>query len=272
MRAGLALLLVLLGGCGVKGDLAEGRRALDRGDLVTAEAAYRHALDRAPDEPEALYGLAWTWHLAGQRDAARGAFQQLVSLHPDSPLGYKGLATVLLSDGNVAAARAQLEEARQRAPGDPTLDHSLALVELSAGDGAAALGLFEGLLAKEPERSEFLQGKAEALIRLDRGEDAVPVARAAEEHATTPKQRVLAQITRARALLSATGRRVDPKDCSGTAPPVFTWLDEADRVLDDAEAAGMDAPELVETRRMVHRRRAAVDDACPGLRVSGGGG
>lgn len=272
MRARLALLLLLLGGCGVKGDLAEGRRALDRGDLVTAEAAYRHALDRAPDDPDALYGLAWTWHLAGQRDAARGAFQQLTQLHPESPLGHKGLATVLLSDGNVAAARAQLEEARQRSPGDSTLDHSLALVELSAGNAAAALVLFDGLLTKEPERSEFLQGKAEALIRLDRGQDAVPVASAAEEHAETPKQRVLAQITHARALLAATGRRVDPKDCANTAPPVFTWLDEADRVLDEAEASGMDAPELVETRRMIHRRRAAVDDNCPGLRVSGGAG
>lgn len=264
----LALVLLLLACTG--GDRARARAALDAGDLAGAEAAWRRVLDTEPKDAEALYGLGWTWHLAGQRDSARGAFQQIVTLHPDSPLGYKGLGSVAMADGNLPLARTRLQEALDRAPGDVPIQHSLALANLAAGDAGAALALFDTLAATPPPRAEILSGRAEALLALGRDTEAVDAARAAVALRADGRVDVVARVTLARALLAATTARVSAEDCTGTAPPVYRWLEEADHVLDEAEATGIRAPELVETRRAIRRRRGAVDDQCPGLRAGMG--
>ena len=43
--------------CGVGADIRAGKEALEEGDLVVAEAAWRAALQKEPGNPEALYGL-----------------------------------------------------------------------------------------------------------------------------------------------------------------------------------------------------------------------
>lgn len=261
--------LLLLLACWTS-DAERGRAALERGDLVEAEAAWREALDDDPGSAEALYGLGWTWHLAGQRDAARGAFNRLVEQHPDSPLGYKGQGSLALAEGNLALARERFAAALERAPGDPAIRQSQGLVELAAGDPAQALVTFEALLAEDPTRTEVATGKAEALLQLGRDEEAVAAARAAVEVGGTSRAGAGARITLARALLAATRARVRVDDCAGTAVPVYRWLEEADRVLDEAEATGVRPPDLLDTRRAIRRRRAAVDDQCPGVRAGDG--
>lgn len=267
----MTLLLLLLLACGPGGDITRGQRALDAGDLATAERAFRSAVDADPTSVDALYGLGWTWHLAGDGAAARGAFEKLVVLGPASPLGYKGLGSVALSEGNLPEARTRFGAALERSPGDLAILHSLALVELSAKDGPAALAALDALVAREPDRAEFHQARAEALLLLDRGDDAVDAATIAVAKGGTLRVQVLARLTRARALLVASAHRVDPAACAETAPPVYAWMDEADRMLDEAVALQPSFAELVTARRAVSRRRGAVDDACPGHRVSGKG-
>lgn len=266
---GLVLTLV---GCGIGADLARGRSALDRGDLAVAEAAYRSALDRDATSVDALYGMGWTWHLAGQRDLARGAFQQLIAVHPESPLGYKGLGSLALAEGNAEAAREQFQKARDRAPGDVAIRHSLGLLALSAGDAEAALASFDALVEEAPDRTELHQARAEALLRLDRSTEALDASTLAVSTATEPRARVMAWLIRARCILAASARRVDERDCAGTAPAVYAWLDEADGLLDQAEATGLQVPGLPETRRAIQRRRGAVGDLCPGARTGTGAG
>lgn len=266
----MTLLVLLALACGIGRDLDAGHAALERGDLPTAEAAWRRALDRDPANADALYGIGWTWHLAGQKDAARGAFQQLVTLHPESPLGYKGLGSVALAEGNPGVARQRFEEALTRAPGDPAIRQSLALADLAAGDAATALPLFEALVAEDPGRIEAQTARAEALLALGREQEAVDAARAAVALDPGGRAEVVARITLARALVAATRDRVAPADCATTAPPIYAWLEEADRVLDEAEATGIRAPDLPETRRAVLRRRGAIDDLCPGVRTGMG--
>jgi predicted Zn-dependent protease len=269
-----ALVVCLLAACGVGGDLRAGREALDRGDLVAAEAAWRRVLDREPENDEALYGIGWTWHLAGKNDAARGAFQQLVALKPDSALGYKGLASLALADGNAAVAREGFEAALKRAPGDVAVRQGLGLAELAGGDPAKALTIFDDALVTDPSRAELYQARAEALLRLHRDEEALEASAKAVDAGGEPRVLAMSELTRARAILAVTAGRVDSAQCASTAPPVYTWLGEADQVLDRAEARGIDLPSLSETRRAVRRRRGVVDDTCPGLRASlptGGG-
>lgn len=266
------LLLLTLLACGLGADLRRGQEALDAGDLAAAETAFRSALDRDPESVDALYGMGWTWHVAGDDDAARGAFQQLLALAPTSPLPYKGLGSVAMAEGNLPEARTRFKEALDRAPDDLAILHSLALVDLSAKQGTAALAGFDALITREPGRAEFHQARAEALLLLDRAEDALAAATRAVELGGTARVQVLARLTRARALLAASAHRIDADHCASSAPAVYAWLDEADRMLDEAIALQPGAPELATARQAVSRRRGAVDDLCPGLRTTTGKG
>ncbi|MFZ5479167.1 MAG: tetratricopeptide repeat protein [Myxococcota bacterium] len=262
-RGGVALLLLA---CGAEGELDAGEQALARGDLPAAEAAYRRALDAEPANAEALYGLGWTWHLAGREDLARDAFDQCVAAHPESALGYKGLGSVAMAEGNPVLARKQFDAALARSPGDLAIRHSLGLLDLSTRQYAEAERTFVELAKEAPDRAEFQQARAEALLGLDRAEEALLAAQKAIDLGGEPRVRALARMTRARALLAASAGRVDPNACARTAPAVYAWLDEADRVLDEAEATGSKISDVYETRRAVSRRRGIVDDTCPGLR------
>ncbi|MDP2306847.1 MAG: tetratricopeptide repeat protein [Pseudomonadota bacterium] len=253
----------------VSRSVAAAQRALDAADLVTAETAWRAVLAEDPGRAEALYGLGWTLHLAAETDGAREAFQQCVEAHPESPLGYKGLGSVAMGEGNPTLARRRFEEALARAPGDTAVRHSLALLDLLTGRADEAVVTFEALAAEEPTHAAFQQALGEALVAVGRPEEALEAAtRAVELAADDDRGRALAQLTRARAILAATSGRVDTADCAGTAPPVYAWLEEADRALDEAEATQVPLPDLVAARRAIRQRRGAVDDQCPGARVS----
>lgn len=260
-------LLALLLAC--HGDRARADAALARGDLAEAETRYRAALDADPESVDALYGLAWTWHLAGRADLAREGFEQLVRAHPDSALGYKGLGSVAMSEGNGPLARARFEEALTRAPDDVAIRHSLGLLDLSLGEPARALATFDVLITAAPDRAELHIARAAALLALDRDEEALDASARAIAAEGGPRVKAQARVTRARALLAASAGRVDAKDCAGTARSVYAWLAEADRELDEAQAGAGLVPELTEVRRLVRRRRGAVDDACPGARQDG---
>lgn len=266
------MILALLLACGTDASIRAGETALDQGDLRAAETAYRSALDREPTRVEALYGIGWTWHLAGQRDAARGAFDQLVLLHPESPLGYKGLGSVAMAEGNTSLARNRFEEALDRAPGDFAIRQSVGLLALSTGDATSALATFDALAAESPDRAEIHHARAEALLLLDREEEALTAATEAVRLARTGKVAALARVTRGRALLAHTAGRVDKDRCAETAAPIHAWLDAAEHALDEAEALKIDIPELAKARQQASRRRGFVDDACPGFRPPVGSG
>jgi tetratricopeptide (TPR) repeat protein len=265
MRRAAWILAVALAGC-ARFDAREAQAALDRGDLVQAEAAWRRALDRDPEREDALYGLGWTLHLAGERELARGAFEQLDRAHPTSPLGQRGLGSVALSERNVVLARSRFEEALRRAPGDPAVRQSLALLALTTGDTATALAQLDTLVQEFPDRAELHLARAEALVAQKRFDEARAATDTALVHAADAAPRVRAQVgvVRARTLLAATAGRVQDDDCDGTAPPVLTWLDAADRALDEVEAGGVVVPELYGIRRAVRRQRLRVRELCPG--------
>jgi Flp pilus assembly protein TadD len=275
-----ALLIVALVGSyrlvfqsGVSGDLEEGERAVANGRPDMAEAAFRRVLSAEPENEQAMYGIGWAWHMGGQDDQAREAFNLLQQIHPDSPLGYKGLGSVWMGEGNTKEARRSFEHALELAANRPDYDavpieNSLALVDLSSRNGEAALAAYDALVGKHPDRAEFHLGRAEALLMLGRNDDARIAAEDAVRRA--PDEGVVranSLVTRARALLAASGGRVNASDCKGTAPPVYAWLDAADHDLDQAESLGVAVPSIPNVRRSIRERRGGVDDTCPGVRA-----
>ena len=262
----MSLPILLALACGVEGLLKRGEQAIAREDLVAAEVAFRKALAREPDSLEALYGLGWTYHLAERPEQAREAFERCLRQDPQSHLGHKGLGSTDMALGNLAAARRHFEEALARAPGDFAVRNSLALWHLKAGELEEALAAFRQLRLLEPDNLQPVQGEAEALLGLDRAQEAV---RILDEALATPAASSLQlaplHLLRARALVGVTAERLDPQDCEGTGPPLLAWLDEADAALDRAEAVGGVLPDLPAARRLVSRRRKAVLHVCDGI-------
>ena len=242
----------------------KGDEALARDDLLTAETQFRAALDADPEDPRALYGLGWTFHQAGEEAAARETFRQLARRHPDDPAGHRGLGSVLAAEGNPAGARVELEKALALAPDDVRAHQTLALLELSAGDAAAALVRVDGVIARGAEGSELHQARAAALVRLGRTDEAMAAASVALERADGARARAGARLAWVEAMLVHADDRVDDEACATTAPPVREWHDAADRVLDEVEAGGALSKAALDLRRQVRRRRAWVDDHCPG--------
>jgi tetratricopeptide (TPR) repeat protein len=266
MSRRVALLALLLCGCGADWYLEKGERAVRDMELVDAERAFRSALAREPDSVDALYGLGWTYHLAGHQDEARETFERCLQVAPESALGYKGLGSIALAEGNIEVAEARLEQALQRAPTDPSLLNSQALILIRTERYDEALAAYEALRADAPEQLELVVGQAEALLRLERLDEALAVVDGAlAAGGADPRQATLLHTLRARALHANTTGRLDEERCEQTAPPLLAWLDEADRSLDQAESLGLQLDALHSVRREVHLRRKLVQRKCPGV-------
>ena len=258
--------LVLLFAC--EGPVERGNRALQEDDLLRAEREFRAALDGDPTDAEALSGLGWTFHQAGEDGPARDAFLSLIASHPELPGGYRGVGNLLLSQGQLPGAREQLKKAVELAPEDPAANQSMALLELAEGKPADALARVEALLGADVDQGELQQTRAVALIRLERPAEARTAAQLAVNSAAGPRALAAARITWVQAVLTESDGRVDGDRCGETAGPVRAWLDAADHVLDQVEAEGALRSTELDMRKQVRRRRAFIEDECP----SGAGG
>lgn len=268
-RGCLVLLTVLLGACSTNWYLDRGEDAVHAMDLVQAERAFRSALAREPDNPQALYGLGWTYHIAGHGDEAREAFERCIQVAPESELGFKGLGSIALAQGNLDVAQGRFDQALQLAPTDPSVRNSLALLHIRAERYEQALEVYSTLEAEGLLAPEGAIGQAEALLRLDRLDEALATVESAlDKGAPSPRQATLLHTLRARVLHASTTGRLDDQRCAETAPALLAWLDEADRSLDMAEALELDLESLLAVRREVHQRRKLVLGRCPEQRVS----
>jgi tetratricopeptide (TPR) repeat protein len=80
-----------------------------------ALAAYRRALDRAPDEEKYLLNDAFTALVLGGAADARATYQRAAQVVPDSVDAFVGIAVTSAVLGDCAAARAALAQARDAA-------------------------------------------------------------------------------------------------------------------------------------------------------------
>ncbi|MFT4976707.1 MAG: thioredoxin-like negative regulator of GroEL [Myxococcota bacterium] len=259
------MILLLLGLLGCGSETAAGQRALDAHDLAGAEGAFRQALARTPDDAAALAGLGWTYLLAGQVGAASGVFSRCALAAPAEAECLRGQSSVALAENNVPRARGLLLQAQQLAPEDPKVQSSVALMELLSGDVTASEERYRQLVRRHPEEAEYQLGLARLLLRMGEVEEArVLSAGALELGGTALRYQSMLWVIQAQSLLASAAGREDPERCAETAPPVLVWLRAAERALDNAEATGVTPPDLAKVRRQVARRRAGVEDVCPG--------
>ena len=242
----------------------KGEAALDAHDLSAAEISFRAALDKKPAHLPSLVGLGWTYHLAGEKDAASAAFDRCLQLEPGKGDCMRGRASVALSAGDRTLARQLIDEALLKHPDDPLVESSAALIDLSDGNIYAAEERYRSLAMRFPERAEYLLGLGEALFRKGDEQEALRLAEQALQLKGTPlRYQAMLWALRARAILRASSGLEDPDRCAETAPPVLAWIEAAEESVRTAEGTGVRMPELPVLRRLVLRRKAILFEACP---------
>lgn len=143
----------------------EVRRGYDyvaKGELERAEVAFSHALEFAPDFPEAQNGLGVVARSRDDLQEARRRFERSVRIDPDFAEGYANLGETLLSQGRAVTAEDVLARALQIDPdladARQNLARALLLRGAEAGNGRAALWVrarreYLHLLESEPDRA-----------------------------------------------------------------------------------------------------------------------
>jgi len=265
-------LMVALSACGVQRDVDRGNAALELRDWSRSEAAFRRALDRDPTHLEALYGLGWAYHQAGQSVEAQVAFERCIEAHPESHLGFKGLGSVALRQGNGLAAERWLKQSLSLSPDDVAVTNTLALTYSEMDRLEEALALFERLTDAREEYPEIGIGHAEALLRAKRLEEAQDLLERQLQLSMIASHEGVYRLTYARTLLQRTVRRLDEQRCAETAPPVITWLERALEEVDRASSLVDDPERVASVRRTIARRRALVLEACPKEKEDGSAG
>lgn len=89
--------------------------ALNNGDTTVAAETYRNILQTEPNNEDALFGLAATYHRLGDLDRARPYYAQLLKINPNHREGLINFLA-LVSDEAPQEALAELERLEQRNP------------------------------------------------------------------------------------------------------------------------------------------------------------
>ncbi|RQS69216.1 cellulose synthase [Burkholderia sp. Bp8963] len=133
-----------------------------------AEQAYRMALRRQSDHPDALRGLVGALAAQGRGDEALQFAQQLTAEQQAKAGGFDRLrrtaeaaqAREADARGDLGTARSLFEDALAGTPNDPWLRLDLARVYVRQGAIASARSMMDGLLAEHPDMPDALYASA----------------------------------------------------------------------------------------------------------------
>lgn len=145
-----------------------GDALLENRDARGAEQAYRMALRRQSDHPDAIRGLIGALAAQGRGDEALQFATQLSAEQQSKAGGLDRLrrtaeaaqARQAEARGDLGAARSLFEDALAGNPGDPWLRLDLARVYVRQGAIASARSMMDGLLAERPDLPDALYAGA----------------------------------------------------------------------------------------------------------------
>ena len=145
-----------------------GEMLLANGDPRGAEAAYRMALRRQADNPDAIRGLVGALAAQGRGDEALEFANRLNTEQQAKAGGINKLrgeaqaaqARAAEARGDLGAARSLFEDALLNNPDDPWLRLDLARIYVRQGAVGNARSMMDGLLATHPDMTDALYASA----------------------------------------------------------------------------------------------------------------
>lgn len=133
-------------------------------DYPNAVAAYREAVNGAPDLFEGWANLALVYKSLGRFSDAQEAAHRSIELRPEDPAGYRALGSALWGSGDLAGAAVAFQQARSRAPDDWGTTLNLANTLKGTGQLQEAIGLLRGVVLVQPNWPEAHRDLAQVLL------------------------------------------------------------------------------------------------------------
>lgn len=150
----------------------QGARALEAGDLASAEASLSVALEYSPRFVEASINLGYVELARGNFEQARRDFARARALNPDIPGPHHALGVVADEQGLAEEAERRYRAALAVDPGFAPSRANLARRLYGRGQYENAREQFERLEKVAPAAPEAWAGHAEALLELGRQAEA----------------------------------------------------------------------------------------------------
>jgi tetratricopeptide (TPR) repeat protein len=150
-----------------------GGAAFAAGDFGSARAAYERALEKQPDDPEALNGLGQTLVRLGRAGEAIPRFERAVQLAPDTWTYRFNLARAAGELGQWDRAADEYRAAARIFPDDYATQYNLALALHKKGDEEAAIPEYEKAIALAPGEPSFHISLGVSFEKLGRVADAI---------------------------------------------------------------------------------------------------
>lgn len=150
-----------------------GTGAFANKDFESAKAAYERALEKKPDDPEALNNLGLSLVRMGRVGDAVPRFERAAALVPDKWAYRFNLAHAVGQLGQWDRAVTEYREAVRIFPGDYATQYNLAMALHKKGDENAAVPEFQKAIVLAPSEPTFHVSLGISLEKLGRIADAV---------------------------------------------------------------------------------------------------
>ncbi len=145
-------------------ELEKAYNAINAGQSEAAMEIYKNILANAPNNTQALFGLATLYHRVRQLDKARPLYGRLLAVDPNNRDGFNNFL-VLLADEAPNEALKELEKLEEKNPGFSTIPAQLAVIYQKLGEQDKATGKMFRAVALAPENLTYRYNLA---IMLDK--------------------------------------------------------------------------------------------------------
>lgn len=140
--------------------------AYQSGDIAAAEANYRHALARAPQNRDALLGFAATAVQQGDYAAAMESYATLLELDPNDDLALAGISTLQQDVQGVSADESLLKRLLLKRPDSAQLHFALGNLHAAAADWPKAQSAYFDAHRYDAQNPDYAYNLAISLEHL----------------------------------------------------------------------------------------------------------
>ena len=164
-----------------------------KGDDDNAIAAYREAVELAPQDVNSGLALGRALASAGRVNEAKAQLQAVLAAHPDNALALNEMAFFLSQNGGDLDEALRLgRRALEKIPGQPNFSDTIGYIYLKKGLGDSAIQVFRNLVQEYPQYPAFHYHLGMALLQKgEKGRARQELTTALSSH---PSRRDIAEI------------------------------------------------------------------------------